>query len=116
MPAKAYVTSQRLIVVSDAALTSSSAPFKSLTVPFSHCTDGRLVQPIFGANRWEATVRPVSQGGLSAPHHLTIGFTASKAWEFVSAVDECKRRYDEEAGAAGPEGESLRARHFGGSR
>lgn len=109
LPGKAYVTNRRLIVVADIALTSSSAPFTSLSVPMSNLFDGRLTQPLFGANAYQVGVKPVAQGGLSAPHLLTITFKEGKSFDFLSAIDECKRRFDEENGPAGPQSEALRA-------
>ncbi len=70
--------------------------------PFLNQSNGQLVQPWFDANRYEATVTPVPNGGLAIPGTVKWGFKEGGGFEFASVYLQLRGRVA--TGAAGPSG------------
>lgn len=64
------------------------------------CRNGTLVQPWFDANRYEANVTPVPNGGLAIPGTVKWGFKEGGGFEFASVFLQLRGRIA--TGAAGP--------------
>jgi len=95
----AYVTNQRVVFVSRPAL----AHFKSLSIPLMNLREGRLQQPWFGANYYQAFVHPVEGGGMPCPGGLKITFREGGGFEFSTIFNEVKNRLYESEGHAPPD-------------
>jgi len=100
---RCYLTNKRLIFVAASATatvtgTGSIGEFKTLSVPIGNYQDGRLVQPWLAANYYEAIIRPVRDGGLSAPQLSKLSFKEGQSWNFVETLEEIRRRFEEESG------------------
>ncbi|GAA5873444.1 hypothetical protein JCM16303_001125 [Sporobolomyces ruberrimus] len=95
-----YLSNQRVVYVSppsiptsDSGTTSTTTnPLETLSVPYTHFQDGRLNQPFFGANNFEATCLPAPEGGLSCPHVIRLYFKEGGGFDFYSTVLEMKER------------------------
>ncbi|GAA5975879.1 hypothetical protein JCM5350_000765 [Sporobolomyces pararoseus] len=97
-----YLSNQRIVYVSPPKLqtgdgsTSSAATSNStletFSVPYSHFQDGRLNQPFFGANYFEATCLPAREGGLEGTHTIRFYFKEGGGFDFYSTVLEMKER------------------------
>ncbi|GAA5894560.1 GRAM domain-containing protein [Sporobolomyces salmoneus] len=92
-----HLSNQRVVYVSPPQLhstsTSSSTPaLETLSCPYTHFQDGRLNQPFFGANYFEALLLPAAEGGLSDPHVIRLYFKEGGGFDFYSTVLEMKER------------------------
>lgn len=138
-----YLSNQRVVYVAppnlaaqDAtAASSGSTTLETLSCPYTHFQDGRLNQPFFGANNFEAVILPARQGGLSVrlfpplcgfdscgislrlppdtvqgPHTVRLYFKEGGGFDFYSTVLEMKERLASAPRSAGPSaaGEDLR--------
>ncbi|KAI8846094.1 hypothetical protein BC829DRAFT_399222 [Chytridium lagenaria] len=75
---KLYLTNRRVIYVPP----KPQAFFDTLTVPLPNLQEGKLVQPWFGANRYEGVCVPVPNGGLPVAGTVTWTFKEGGAFEF----------------------------------
>ncbi|CAG8589021.1 4142_t:CDS:2 [Paraglomus brasilianum] len=94
-----YVTNQRAVFVSRPAV----AHFKSLSIPLMNLREGKLQQPWFGANYYQALVHPVEGGGMPCPGGLKITFKEGGGFEFSTIFNEVKNRLYESEGHAPPD-------------
>ncbi|KAJ3216505.1 hypothetical protein HDU67_009372 [Dinochytrium kinnereticum] len=69
--------------------------FDTLTVPLPNLQQGKLVQPWFGANRYEAVCLPVPNGGLPLPGSVTWTFKEGGAFEFSTIFRQLSERIDD---------------------
>jgi hypothetical protein len=68
-----HISNLRFILISLSPRSSAtpatpggtSTDLDSLSVPYTHFHDGRFIQPMFGAQRYEATILPSPGGGLT---------------------------------------------------
>ncbi|RIA93506.1 hypothetical protein C1645_762169 [Glomus cerebriforme] len=91
-----YLTNQRVIFISRPLLDH----FKSLSIPLLNLKEGKLQQPWFGANYYQAIVTPVPNGGLPAPGQLKITFKEGGGFEFSTVYKELMLRLFENEGTA----------------
>ncbi|KAI8813144.1 hypothetical protein BJ742DRAFT_660842, partial [Cladochytrium replicatum] len=82
------VTNLRIIYVPLAPMPS----FKNLNIPLEHLRGGKLVQPWFDANRYEATVLPVPFGGLNEQAQVKFSFKDGGGFEFSSIYEQLRSR------------------------
>ncbi|GAA5964781.1 hypothetical protein JCM3765_002554 [Sporobolomyces pararoseus] len=96
-----YLSNQRVVYVSPPKLQTGDASTSAATlnssletfsVPYSHFQDGRLNQPFFGANYFEATCLPAPEGGLEGTHTIRLYFKEGGGFDFYSTVLEMKER------------------------
>ncbi|KAJ1843359.1 hypothetical protein LPJ57_009772, partial [Coemansia sp. RSA 486] len=66
--------------------TANSQPgaINSFSVPHANLHDIQFAQPVFGANRFEATVEPVSGGGIAPGSLLVLTFKEGGGFDFAS--------------------------------
>lgn len=87
----AFVTNQRVVY-----LPSTKSPhFESFSVPILGLVDSRVTAPWFGANTWEAVVRPASNGGIPPQHsyvEVKLTFKEGGAYDFHRIFEEIKER------------------------
>ncbi|KAI5479711.1 hypothetical protein MNV49_002970 [Pseudohyphozyma bogoriensis] len=83
----------------------------SISVPWSHYTDGRYVQPWFTATYYESLLLPAPGGGFLGPQLLKVYFKELGGYQFYEIVEEMKARIGE-ASSSRVEVEALRASHF----
>ncbi|CAH1768155.1 4309_t:CDS:2 [Entrophospora sp. SA101] len=89
-----FVTNQRIIFLSHPSLEH----FKSLSIPLLNLKDGKFQQPWFAPNYYQATMIPVSNGGLTSPGELKITFKEGGGFEFSSYYKEVLKRHAEMEG------------------
>ncbi|TNY24026.1 hypothetical protein DMC30DRAFT_410501 [Rhodotorula diobovata] len=106
-----YVSQKRILYVAPLPRPHSSSsspsrtptPLDSLSVPLRAFLDGRLVQPWFTANYYEALcLEGDKSGGLDTPHLVRFYFKQGGAYDFYSAVEEVKARAAMVDGRHGP--------------
>ncbi|CAG8483252.1 10027_t:CDS:2 [Funneliformis mosseae] len=90
-----FLTNQRVIFISRPTLQH----FKSLSVPLLNMKEGKLQQPWFGANYYQAIVTPVPNGGLPAPGQLKVTFKEGGGFEFSSHYNSLMLRLFENEGS-----------------
>ncbi|KAI9091842.1 hypothetical protein DFS34DRAFT_653300 [Phlyctochytrium arcticum] len=83
-----YLTNRRVIYIANIKLDF----FKNMNVPLENLKQGQLYQPWFDSNRYEATVEPVPNGGLSAVGHLKLTFKSGGGFEFSSMFMQLRSR------------------------
>ncbi|CAG8493153.1 15168_t:CDS:2 [Cetraspora pellucida] len=86
-----FITNQRVLFISRPPLHN----FQSLSVPILNLKDGKLQQPWFGANYYEAYLMPVQNGGLPSPGQLKITFKEGGGYDFSSCFTELIQRLSE---------------------
>ncbi|RHZ57720.1 hypothetical protein Glove_384g63 [Diversispora epigaea] len=89
-----FITNQRIIFISRPTLPH----FKSLSIPLLNLKEGKLQQPWFGANYYQAIVIPVLNGGLPSPGQLKITFKEGGGFEFSTYYNEMISRLSETEG------------------
>ncbi|GAA5854532.1 hypothetical protein JCM9279_000834 [Rhodotorula babjevae] len=93
-----------------AATAGGPASLESLSVPLRAFVDGRLVQPWFSANYYEALcLEGDGSGGLEGPHLVRFSFKEGGAPDFYSAVEEVKARAELSSARRGTPVEQLPA-------
>ncbi|RKO85481.1 hypothetical protein BDK51DRAFT_32465 [Blyttiomyces helicus] len=65
---------------------------KNINIPLENLRDGKLYQPWFDANRYEANVIPVPNGGLSQPGRIKWAFKEGGGFEFSSIFMQLRSR------------------------
>ncbi|KAJ3111412.1 hypothetical protein HDU96_005738 [Phlyctochytrium bullatum] len=88
---KIFLTNRRVIYVPP----RPQAFFDTLTIPLPNLQEGKLIQPWWGANRYEAVCVPVPNGGLPLPGSVTWTFKEGGAFEFSTMFRQLKSRLDE---------------------
>ncbi|GAA5916020.1 hypothetical protein JCM8208_007487 [Rhodotorula glutinis] len=102
-------TSSAPLPTAAAAATGGPATLDSLSVPLRAFVDGRLVQPWFSANYYEALcLEGDGAGGLEGPHLVRFYFKEGGAPDFYSAVEEIKARLELSSARRGTPVEQLR--------
>ncbi|CAG8635818.1 102_t:CDS:2 [Racocetra persica] len=86
-----FITNQRVIFISRPTLPN----FQSLSIPLLHLKEGKLQQPWFGANYYEACLIPVQNGGLPSPGQMKITFKEGGGYDFSSCYTELIQRLNE---------------------
>ncbi|CAG8586944.1 882_t:CDS:2 [Diversispora eburnea] len=81
--------------------------FKSLSIPLLNLKEGKLQQPWFGANYYQAIVIPVLNGGLSSPGQMKITFKEGGGFEFSTYYNEMISRLSETEGTIPEHAEPL---------
>ncbi|KPV76828.1 uncharacterized protein RHOBADRAFT_42038 [Rhodotorula graminis WP1] len=95
---------------STSSAPSGPATLESLSVPLRAFVDGRLVQPWFSANYYEALcLEGDGNGGLEGPHLVRFYFKEGGAPDFYSAVEEVKARLELSSATRGTPVEQLPA-------
>jgi len=89
-----FLTNQRVIFISRPSLEH----FKSLSIPLLNLKEGKLQQPWFGANYYQAVVTPVLSGGLPAPGQLKVTFKEGGGFEFSTVYKDLMLRLFENEG------------------
>ncbi|GAA6059161.1 hypothetical protein JCM10212_005506 [Sporobolomyces blumeae] len=97
-----YLSNQRIVFVSPAPTSPSArgGALETLSIPYSHVVDGRLVQPWFTANYYEGICVPARDGGLDGPHVIRLYFKEGGAFDFYTHVVEMKERLGSAAGTS----------------
>ncbi|CAG8488420.1 11064_t:CDS:2 [Scutellospora calospora] len=89
-----FITNQRVIFISRPSLPD----FKSLSIPLLNLREGKLQQPWFGANYYQANLMPVQNGGLPSPGQMKITFKEGGGYDFSSCYTELIQRLTENDG------------------
>ena len=69
--------------------------FQSFAVPILNVVDSRVTAPWFGANKWEAVIRPVTGGGIPPQHgelDCVMEFKEGGAFDFHNTFERLKER------------------------
>ena len=64
-------------------------------MPILNVSDSRVTAPLFGANKWEAIIQPVSGGGIPPQHaelEMIMEFKEGGAFDFSSIFERLKER------------------------
>ncbi|KAJ1944297.1 hypothetical protein FBU59_002642 [Linderina macrospora] len=91
----AFVSNQRIVFLAKPTASKPSAGptrINSFTAPHSNLRDQKFSQPMFGANRFEATVVPVAGGGVPSNARLTLTFKEGGGYDFATKVREMGER------------------------
>ncbi|KAJ2727027.1 hypothetical protein GGI07_000144 [Coemansia sp. Benny D115] len=95
----AFVSNKRIVYLpaSSTHETSSSsncAPgtLNSFTVAHANLSDEKFLQPIFGANAFEALVHPVAGGGVRMGSVLVLKFKEGGGFDFAATARKIKER------------------------
>ncbi|KAH8929035.1 hypothetical protein BT69DRAFT_1315886 [Atractiella rhizophila] len=109
-----HLSNQRVVFITDSPNDKKEGEeeedkkdLESLSIPIGNFQDGRFEQPWFGANYYEASVVPVSEGGLQGLQQVKFSFKEGQAWRFYEVMEEIKSLYT--GGAASSRGEDLPA-------
>ncbi|TPX63983.1 hypothetical protein SpCBS45565_g06225 [Spizellomyces sp. 'palustris'] len=83
-----FLTNRRVIYVARPHMDF----FRNLNVPLTNLRNGKLIQPWFDANRYEATVEPVPNGGLNLVGQVKFTFKEGGGFEFSSMSMQLRSR------------------------
>ncbi|KAL5374575.1 hypothetical protein PMIN06_012421 [Paraphaeosphaeria minitans] len=86
-----YLTNRRIIYLP----VSPTPAFTSFAVPILNVSDSRVTAPWFGANKWEAAITPVYNGGIPPSHsalELTMEFKEGGAFDFATTFERLRER------------------------
>ncbi|KAK7179680.1 ww-domain ligand protein [Paraphaeosphaeria sporulosa] len=86
-----YLTNRRIIYLP----VSPTPTFTSFAVPILNVSDSRVTAPWFGANKWEAAITPVYNGGIPASHsalELVMEFKEGGAFDFATTFERLRER------------------------
>ncbi|KAI9505187.1 hypothetical protein GGI25_002241 [Coemansia spiralis] len=104
-----FISNKRIIFLPSTTThenSTASVGLNSFTIPHVNLSDLKFVQPLFGANRFEAAARPVSGGGIAAPAVLTLTFKEGGGFDFVTIARKMSERI-QETGEIPPHEEEL---------
>ncbi|KAJ2744675.1 hypothetical protein GGI20_002772 [Coemansia sp. BCRC 34301] len=109
----AFVSNQRIVFLAKTTThensTSPGSAVNSFTIPHSNLRDAKFVQPLFGANRYEAQTIPLAGSGQDAvpPHAvLILCFNEGGGFDFAAIARKIAERMSE-TGAIPPHEEEL---------
>ncbi|KAJ2553588.1 hypothetical protein GGF44_004484 [Coemansia sp. RSA 1694] len=111
----AFVSNQRIVFLPKTTThensTNSDSAVNSFTIPHANLRDAKFVQPLFGANRFEAQTIPLTggrQGGSSIPPHvmLILSFNEGGGFDFAAIARKIAERMSE-TGTIPPHEEEL---------
>ncbi|KXS20913.1 hypothetical protein M427DRAFT_51869 [Gonapodya prolifera JEL478] len=60
--------------------------YSSFVIPLGNISEGKFVQPMFDANRFECSVAPVLNGGLESPANVKMAFKNGGAYDFYTTL------------------------------
>lgn len=86
-----YLTNRRIIYLP----VTPTPTFQSFAVPILNVADSRVTAPWFGANKWEAVIRPVTGGGIPPQHgelDCVMEFKEGGAFDFHNIFERLKER------------------------
>ncbi|KAJ3102712.1 hypothetical protein HDU97_000325 [Phlyctochytrium planicorne] len=87
---KLHLTSRRIIYIPPAP----QHYFDTLTIPLPNLQEGKLIQPWFGANKYEAVCLPVPNGGLPLAGTVSWTFKEGGAFEFSTMFKSISERVE----------------------
>lgn len=89
---------------------SPTPTFTSFAVPILNVTDSRVTAPWFGANKWEAAITPVFNGGIPASHsalELVMEFKEGGAFDFATTFERLRERLRQAVDVAAAAGDGV---------
>ncbi|KAJ1733611.1 hypothetical protein LPJ61_001474 [Coemansia biformis] len=116
----AFVSNQRVVFLPDTtthASSTASSPhgtLNSFTIPHASLKEQKFVQPMFGANRFEALALPVSGGAFPGCTALVLSFKDGGGFDFATVARKMSDRI-QETGEAPPYEEELPVYDDGGA-
>ncbi|KAJ2615737.1 hypothetical protein H4S08_001095 [Coemansia sp. RSA 1365] len=108
----AFVSNQRIVFLpvktthKTSTGNSTQGALNSFTIPHTNLKDQRFVQPLFGANRFEALALPVVGGSITGPTKLALSFKEGGGFDFATVARKISERI-QETGEAPPHEEEL---------
>lgn len=105
----------RILMVKLQIIYLPLAPTPALTsfaVPILNVSDSRVTAPWFGANKWEAAITPVYNGGIPPVHsslELTMEFKEGGAFDFATTFERLRERLRHAVDVAASVGDGVQA-------
>ncbi|KAJ2120448.1 hypothetical protein IW147_005061 [Coemansia sp. RSA 720] len=96
----AFISNQRIIFLpaTTTHLTSTTNQphtVNSYTIPHTNIKDQKFVQPLFGANRFEALAIPVANGHVEGRATLVLTFKEGGGFDFATIARKLSERIQE---------------------
>ncbi|KAJ2685359.1 hypothetical protein IWW39_004326 [Coemansia spiralis] len=107
----AFVSNQRIVFLPKTTTYENSTNtdgVNSFTIPHANLRDSKFVQPLFGANRFEAQTVPLAGGQGNIPPHaaLIMSFNEGGGFDFAAIARKIAERMSE-TGTIPPHEEEL---------
>ncbi|KAJ2832339.1 hypothetical protein FBU31_002097 [Coemansia sp. 'formosensis'] len=107
----AFVSNQRIVFLPKTTThenSTSTNAVNSFTIPHTNLRDAKFVQPLFGANRYEAQTIPLAGGHGNIPPHarLILSFNEGGGFDFAAIARQIAERMAE-TGTIPPHEEEL---------
>ncbi|KAJ2746454.1 hypothetical protein GGH94_001248 [Coemansia aciculifera] len=107
----AFVSNQRIVFLPKTTTHENSTntdAVNSFTIPHANLRDSKFVQPLFGANRFEAQTVPLTGGQGNIPPHaaLILSFNEGGGFDFAGIARKIAERMSE-TGTIPPHEEEL---------
>ncbi|KAJ2002193.1 hypothetical protein GGI04_001399 [Coemansia thaxteri] len=105
----AFVSNQRIVFLAKTTTHENSTnadSVNSFTIPHAYLRDAKFVQPLFGANRFEAQTVPAPGGNIPPHAALILSFTEGGGFDFAAIARKISERM-QETGTVPPHEEEL---------
>ncbi|KAJ2302522.1 hypothetical protein IWW55_003383 [Coemansia sp. RSA 2706] len=97
----AFVSNQRIVFLPATTTHETSMDngdpqtVNSFTIPHGNLQDQKFVQPLFGANRFEALATPVAGGSIAGRATLVLSFKEGGGFDFANIARKMSERIRE---------------------